>query len=224
MPLLPRPRAALRLASPRRSGPSLTRTLIPQPPPSLSTPRSLPTSFLPSSSEARKNRTHMSSLLSTLDALRTTARAGGGAATTERWRARGTAKLTARERISALLDPASPFLELSPLAAHEVYPDPLPSAGIVTGIGVVEGRKVMVVANDPTVKGGAYHPLTVKKHLRAQEVALENRLPCVYLVESGGAALPYQSEVFPDHVSRASERARTYRTSEVKEEKRDTGA
>jgi 3-methylcrotonyl-CoA carboxylase beta subunit len=87
------------------------------------------------------------------------------------------------------------------LAAHEVYPDPLPGAGIITGIGTVDGRKVMIVANDPTVKGGAYHPLTVKKHLRAQQVALENKLPCVYLVESGGAALPYQAEVFPDHVS-----------------------
>lgn len=143
----------------------------------------------------------MSSLLSSLDNLRSTAREGGGSQTTARWLSRGSNKLVARDRISALLDPASPFLELSPLAAHEVYPDPLPSAGIITGIGVVEGRKVMIIANDPTVKGGAYHPLTVKKHLRAQEVALENGLPCVYLVESGGAALPYQSEVFPDHVS-----------------------
>lgn len=103
--------------------------------------------------------------------------------------------------IAALLDPDSAFLELSPLAAHEVYPDTLPGAGIVTGIGTISGRRCMIVANDPTVKGGAYYPLTVKKHLRAQQVALENRLPCVYLVESGGAALPYQSNVFPDHVS-----------------------
>lgn len=108
---------------------------------------------------------------------------------------------TADISIAALLDPDSAFLELSPLAAHEVYPDELPGAGIITGIGTVSGRRCMIVANDPTVKGGAYYPLTVKKHLRAQQVALENRLPCVYLVESGGAALPYQSNVFPDHVS-----------------------
>lgn len=143
----------------------------------------------------------MSDLISSLETLRSKARQGGGEATTARWLAKGINKLTARDRISSLLDPSSPWMELSPLAAHEVYPDPLPSAGIITGVGVVEGRKVMVIANDPTVKGGAYHPLTVKKHLRAQEIALENGLPCVYLVESGGAALPYQSEVFPDHVS-----------------------
>lgn len=148
----------------------------------------------------------MSSLIDTHDTLLSTARQGGGAAALAKWRARAASptsapKLSARERVDALLDPSSPFLELSPLAAHEVYPDPLPGAGLVTGIGTVDGRKVMIVANDPTVKGGAYHPLTVKKHLRAQQVALENKLPCVYLVESGGAALPYQSEVFPDHAS-----------------------
>jgi acetyl-CoA carboxylase carboxyltransferase component len=107
-------------------------------------------------------------------------------------------KLFVRDRIDRLLDPGSPFLELSPLCAHEVYDEPVPAAGVVTGIGRVSGREVMIVANDATVKGGTYYPLTVKKHLRAQDVAAENRLPCVYLVDSGGAFLPRQDEVFPD--------------------------
>ncbi|SVA79246.1 uncharacterized protein METZ01_LOCUS132100, partial [marine metagenome] len=124
------------------------------------------------------------------------ARSGGSAKAVERHRARG--KLTARERIDALLDPGAPFLEFSPLAAAEVYDDNVPAAGIVTGIGVVHGREVVVLANDATVKGGTYYPLTVRKHLRAQEVAAENRLPCIYLVDSGGAFLPKQDEVFPD--------------------------
>jgi 3-methylcrotonyl-CoA carboxylase beta subunit len=109
-----------------------------------------------------------------------------------------TGKLLARERVDALLDPGAPFLELSPLAAQGVYDDDLPGAGIITGIGKVSGRPCMIVANDPTVKGGTYYPLTVKKHLRAQEIAGENALPCIYLVESGGAFLPKQDEVFPD--------------------------
>src|SRR5690349_10514681 len=121
---------------------------------------------------------------------------GGGAKARERHVARG--KLLPRERIRALLDPGSPFLELSPLAAHGMYDDAAPGAGIVTGIGRVHGAEVVVVANDATVKGGTYFPMTVKKHLRAQEVALENRLPCIYLVDSGGAFLPLQDEVFPD--------------------------
>src|SRR6202034_3282845 len=104
----------------------------------------------------------------------------------------------ARERVDALLDPGAPFLELSPLAAQGVYDDDLPGAGIITGIGKVSRRPCMIVANDPTVKGGTYYPLTVKKHLRAQEIAGENALPCIYLVESGGAFLPKQDEVFPD--------------------------
>jgi acetyl-CoA carboxylase carboxyltransferase component len=107
-------------------------------------------------------------------------------------------KLFVRERIDRLLDPGSPFLELSPLAAWEVYPEPAPAAGIVTGIGRVSGREVMIVANDATVKGGSYYPLTVKKHLRAQQIAEQNQLPCFYLVDSGGAYLPMQDEVFPD--------------------------
>ena len=107
-------------------------------------------------------------------------------------------KMFVRDRIDALLDPGSPFLELSPLAAHGMYDGQAAAAGLVTGIGRVSGREVMVVANDATVKGGTYYPITVKKHLRAQEVALENRLPCVYLVDSGGAFLPLQADVFPD--------------------------
>jgi 3-methylcrotonyl-CoA carboxylase beta subunit len=121
---------------------------------------------------------------------------GGG----EKARARhtGRGKLLPRDRVDALLDPGSPFLELSPLAAHGLYDGDAPAAGIVTGVGRVAGREVVVVANDATVKGGTYYPMTVKKHLRAQEVALSNRLPCVYLVDSGGAFLPKQDEVFPD--------------------------
>src|SRR6059058_1880090 len=121
---------------------------------------------------------------------------GGGDAAVERHRSRG--KLLARERIDRLVDPGSAFLELNALAAWEIYDDQAPSAGIVTGIGVVEGRECVIVANDATVKGGSYFPLTVKKHLRAQEVAAQNRLPCLYLVDSGGAFLPLQADVFPD--------------------------
>jgi acetyl-CoA carboxylase carboxyltransferase component len=121
---------------------------------------------------------------------------GGGDKATERHRSRG--KLTARERIDRLVDPGSAFLELNALAAWELYDGAAPAAGIVTGVGVIEGQECVVVANDATVKGGTYFPLTVKKHLRAQEVAEQNRLPCVYLVDSGGAFLPLQDEVFPD--------------------------
>jgi 3-methylcrotonyl-CoA carboxylase beta subunit len=107
-------------------------------------------------------------------------------------------KLLPRERVDALLDPGSPFLELSPLAATGMYGDEAPGAGVITGVGRVCGRECVVVANDATVKGGTYYPMTVKKHLRAQEVALHNRLPCIYLVDSGGAYLPEQDDVFPD--------------------------
>ncbi|MBX9812409.1 MAG: methylcrotonoyl-CoA carboxylase [Burkholderiales bacterium] len=123
-------------------------------------------------------------------------RRGGDEAARKKHRDRG--KLLPRERIAALLDPGAPFLELSPLAAWETYDEPVPAAGIITGIGQVSGRTCVVIANDATVKGGTYYPLTVKKHLRAQEIALENRLPCIYLVDSGGAHLPSQDEVFPD--------------------------
>ncbi|HUL96924.1 MAG TPA: carboxyl transferase domain-containing protein [Usitatibacter sp.] len=121
---------------------------------------------------------------------------GGGAEAQKKHAARG--KLLPRERVRALLDPGSPFLELSQLAAHGMYGDDAPCAGIITGIGRVEGREVVIVANDATVKGGTYYPMTVKKHLRAQEIAAQNRLPCIYLVDSGGAFLPLQDEVFPD--------------------------
>ncbi len=134
-----------------------------------------------------------------VDELRTrlarTAR-GGSQASRERHVGRG--KLLPRDRVDALLDPGSPFLELSPLAANGMYDDESPGAGIITGVGRVSGRECVVVANDATVKGGTYYPMTVKKHLRAQEVALHNRLPCLYLVDSGGAFLPRQDEVFPD--------------------------
>ena len=122
--------------------------------------------------------------------------AGGDDRSIARHRERG--KLPVRERIDRLLDPGRAFLELSPLAATGLYDDDAPGAGIVTGIGRIEGTTCVVVANDATVKGGTYYPMTVKKHLRAQEIALENRLPCVYLVDSGGAFLPLQAEVFPD--------------------------
>ena len=123
-------------------------------------------------------------------------RLGGGDDAVKKHRARK--KFLSRERIEKILDPGSPFLELSQLAGHEVYDEEVPSAGVVTGIGLVHGVECLFVANDATVKGGTYFPLTVKKHLRAQEIALENRLPCIYLVDSGGAFLPKQDEVFPD--------------------------
>jgi len=124
------------------------------------------------------------------------ARQGGSQAARERHTGKG--KLLPRDRIQLLIDAGSPFLEIGTLAANGMYDDEAPGAGIITGIGRVCGREVMIVANDATVKGGAYYPLTVKKHLRAQEIALQNRLPCLYLVDSGGANLPHQADVFPD--------------------------
>lgn len=139
----------------------------------------------------------MDELVADLDSKLKDARMGGGVKAQERMRSKG--KLLPRERLEKLLDPGSPFLELSPLAAHEVYPgQSVPGAGIITGIGRISGRECVIVVNDATVKGGSYYPLTVKKHLRAQEIARENGLPCVYIVESGGAALPHQANVFPD--------------------------
>ena len=134
--------------------------------------------------------------LDELAARRAVAAEGGGAKARARHLARG--KLTARERVARLIDPGSPFLEIGGLAACGMYEGDVHGAGLVTGVGRVTGRETMIVANDPTIKGGAYYPMTVKKHLRAQEIALENRLPCVYLVDSGGANLPHQAEVFPD--------------------------
>jgi acetyl-CoA carboxylase carboxyltransferase component len=142
------------------------------------------------------NRERMQALVAELRGRLGRAREGGGATGVERHRTQG--KLPVRERIERLLDPGSPFLELSPLAASDMYDGDAPAAGIVTGIGRVSAREVMIIANDATVKGGTYFPMTVKKHLRAQEIALQNRLPCVYLVDSGGAYLPLQAEVFPD--------------------------
>jgi 3-methylcrotonyl-CoA carboxylase beta subunit len=156
----------------------------------------LETHIQPDSAEFNTNRIAMERLVGVLRDARARAREGGGPKYLERHREQG--KLPVRERIERLLDPGSPFLEVAPLAAHGMYDDEAPSAGLVTGIGRVSGREVMVVANDATVKGGTYYPLTVKKHLRAQEIALQNRLPSVYLVDSGGAFLPLQAEVFPD--------------------------
>jgi 3-methylcrotonyl-CoA carboxylase beta subunit len=148
------------------------------------------------SQEFADNRAAMTPLVDDLRATLQRNAAGGSAAARHKHSKSG--KLLARERIVCLLDPGSPFLELSALAAQGVYGEELPGAGLITGIGRVSGRECMVVANDPTVKGGTYYPLTVKKHLRAQEIAGDNRLPCIYLVESGGAFLPRQDEVFPD--------------------------
>ena len=148
------------------------------------------------SAEFQENAAWMRGLVEELREREAVVRAGGGVRSVERHHARG--KLLARERIERLLDPDSPFLELSPLAADGMYGDEAPGAGIVTGIGRVAGRETMIVANDATVKGGSYYPITVKKHLRAQEIAAQNRLPCVYLVDSGGAFLPMQADVFPD--------------------------
>jgi 3-methylcrotonyl-CoA carboxylase beta subunit len=156
----------------------------------------LDTHIDPTTAEFQANRARMAGLVEELNRHLAQAREGGGPRYQQRHREQG--KLTARERIDRLLDPQSPFLELSPLAAFGLYNNEAPAAGIVTGIGRVSGREVVVVANDATVKGGTYYPLTVKKHVRAQQVALENRLPCVYLVDSGGAFLPLQAEVFPD--------------------------
>lgn len=146
--------------------------------------------------ERRANRAMMDEIMADYREQTRIAMAGGGEGPVQKHKERG--KLLARERINALLDEGAPFLEFSALAAHGMYGGDAPGAGIVTGIGRVHGRECMIVANDATVKGGTYFPITVKKHLRAQEVALENHLPCLYLVDSGGAFLPLQSEVFPD--------------------------
>ena len=156
----------------------------------------LDTHIRPADPTFQANRDRMQQLLAELRDRTARAREGGGPKHLERHRAHG--KLPVRDRISRLLDDGSPFLELSPLAACGMYDDEAPGAGLVTGVGRVCGREVLIVANDATVKGGTYFPLTVKKHLRAQEIALQNRLPCVYLVDSGGAFLPLQAEVFPD--------------------------
>jgi 3-methylcrotonyl-CoA carboxylase beta subunit len=152
--------------------------------------------IMSSSEEYRANAAHMTARCDELAVLARSIRMGGGEAARERHAARG--KLLPRERIARLLDPGSPFLEIGLFAAHEVYEEPVPCAALIAGVGLVKGRPCMIVCNDATVKGGTYYPLTVKKHLRAQEIAEENRLPCIYLVDSGGANLPNQQDVFPD--------------------------
>jgi 3-methylcrotonyl-CoA carboxylase beta subunit len=142
------------------------------------------------------NAAHNRALAATLRAQVAAATLGGGEKARARHVSRG--KLLPRDRVHCLLDPGSPFLEIGALAANGIYNNDAPGAGVIAGIGRVSGRLVLIVANDPTVKGGTYFPMTVKKHLRAQEIALENRLPCIYLVDSGGANLPYQAEIFPD--------------------------
>src|SRR6476660_3231623 len=154
------------------------------------------------SHEARANAETMRELVADLSETAQNVRLGGGQMARERNLSRG--KLLPRDRVRALIDPVSPFLEVGQLAAHGLYGGEVPSAGLIAGIGHVAGRECMIVANDATVKGGTYFPMTVQKHLRAQEIALQNRLPCIYLVDSGGANLPDQDEVFPgrDHFGR----------------------
>ncbi len=156
----------------------------------------LTSSVLPSSEGFRANRAAHLEMLETVRAAAMAAAAGGGPEATARHVARG--KMAPRERVAGLLDPGSPFLEIGATAAHGMYDGAAPGAGVIAGIGRVMGLEVMVVANDATVKGGTYYPMTVKKHLRAQEIAEDCNLPCVYLVDSGGANLPNQDEVFPD--------------------------
>ncbi len=156
----------------------------------------LPTYIDPKSTAFRANVEYQRQLLADLHQQYQRIAQGGGTQAMEKHIARG--KLPVRERIRTLLDPGAPFLEFSTLAAFGMYDDAAPAAGLITGIGRVSDREVVIIANDATVKGGTYFPITVKKHLRAQEIALENRLPCIYLVDSGGAFLPLQDEVFPD--------------------------
>ena len=156
----------------------------------------LPTRVNRSDADYQNRRKHNQELVEVLRQRLDNVSNGGGGKYVERHRSRG--KLLARERIEKIIDPGTAFLELSPLAAFELYDGRAHSAGIVTGVGLVHGRECLFVANDATVKGGSYYPMTVKKHIRAQTVAHENKLPCIYLVDSGGAFLPMQDEVFPD--------------------------
>jgi 3-methylcrotonyl-CoA carboxylase beta subunit len=150
----------------------------------------------PGSKEFAANDAHMRELIADLQKHLDQVELGGGEKARDKHCKRG--KMLPRERVQNLIDPGSPFLELSPMAAHGMYDGKAPSAGIITGVGCVSGQDVVIIANDATVKGGSYLPVTVKKHLRAQEIALENNLPCIYLVDSGGAFLPLQDEIFPD--------------------------
>ena len=163
------------------------------------------------SAEFESNRTAMRGLIAQLEERRAQAAEGGPQRSRERHLSRG--KLLPRERVMTLIDAGSPFLELSPLAANGMYEDFIHAAGIITGVGRIAGRECVIVCNDSTIKGGTYYPMTVKKHLRAQEVARENALPCIYLVDSGGANLPQWPEVFPDreHFGRISTIRQRYR-------------
>src|SRR2546423_2803803 len=154
------------------------------------------TSISATSDEFKANSAAMRGLVADLTAKRAEAAAGGPDRLKERHVARG--KLLPRDRVLRLIDPGSPFLELSPLAALDLYTKDIHAAGVITGVGRISGRECVIVCNDATIKGGTYFPMTVKKHLRAQEIARENRLPCIYLVDSGGANLPQHTEVFPD--------------------------
>lgn len=156
----------------------------------------LPTTINASSDEFANNTEHMNALVTKLHARATIIAQGGPERSRQRHLDKG--KLLPRDRVERLLDTGTPFLEIGQFAAYDVYDDHVPCAGVIAGIGVVAGRQCMIVCNDATVKGGSYYPLTVKKHLRAQEIARENHLPCIYLVDSGGANLPRQDEVFPD--------------------------
>ena len=156
----------------------------------------LKSSVAPSSATFKANAAAMGALVDELKSRMLTAALGGDERSRKRHTERG--KLLPRDRVERLLDPGSPFLELSPLAAYGMYDGDIHGAGMITGIGRVEGRECVIVCNDATIKGGTYYPVTVKKHLRAQEIARENRLPCIYLVDSGGGNLPNQAEIFPD--------------------------
>ena len=156
----------------------------------------LETAIDPHSDEFAANARNLRAQAGALKELLARIAQGGGAQARDRHVGRG--KLLPRERVRLLLDPGAPFLELSPLAGHGLYGEEVPAGGLITGVGQVKGQECVIVANDATVKGGTYFPITVKKHLRAQEIARENRLPCIYLVDSGGANLPNQDEVFPD--------------------------
>ena len=149
-----------------------------------------------SSKEYKENFAHYEKLANDFKEKIAVASKGGGDEKIKIHKSRN--KMLARERIEILLDPDTPFMEFNHLAAFGMYEDKAPCAGIVTGIGIIHGKEVVIVANDATVTGGTYYPMTVKKHLRAQEIAMENNLPCIYLVDSGGAFLPMQDEVFPD--------------------------
>ncbi|KAL8686047.1 MAG: hypothetical protein Q9218_007383 [Villophora microphyllina] len=166
----------------------------------------LPTDIDTSSPTYKQNATAYTTLLSSISSLHQKNSLGGPPRAREKHLAKG--RLLVRDRITALLDPGTPFLELSALAGHELYAgEDVPCGGIITGVGTVQGVQCMIVANDSTVKGGTYYPITVRKHLRAQTIASENLLPCIYLVDSGGANLPHQADVFPDkeHFGREDE-------------------